>query len=94
MALGDGPQIEFTVTLSGTAEPTTTTQPGTSTTQPAASLPSTGTSAVPILLVATALIVAGLVAFALRRVISPPLLIFPICAAAAAAFGPPWRTRS
>src|SRR5918996_676767 len=55
--VGDGEQIEFTVTLTGATEPTTT-QPGTTTTQPAAELPATGSSVVPIVLVAAVLIVA------------------------------------
>ena len=86
LAVGDeGPtEVEFTVTLSGVTEPTTTTQPGTITTQPR-ELPTTGASVGPIVLVATALIIAGLVAFGLRRIISPPLLILLICAAGSAA---------
>jgi len=87
--VGDGEQIQFTVTLTGATEPTTTL-PGTITTQPAVDLPATGSSVVSMVLVATALIVAGLAAFFLRRVISPPLLILVlVCAAAcaAAAFG-------
>jgi Calx-beta domain len=84
--VGEGPtEVEFTVTLSSAMEPTATTEPATTTTQPGAALPKTGSSAVPISLLATALIIAGLVAFALGRIISPPLLILVIGAAGAAA---------
>jgi hypothetical protein len=81
--------VEFTVTLSGVTEPSTTTQPTTTTTQPG-ELPATGSPVRPMVLVAMALIIAGLVAFALRRITSPPpLLILLICAGggAAAALG-------
>jgi hypothetical protein len=80
---GEAPTaVEFTVTLSGVTE--STTQPATTTTQPG-ELPATGSSVGPIVPVAIALIIAGLVAFALRRITSPPLLILLICAAGGAA---------